>query len=475
MPKETAIFEKAADCLHAFNSCIESATVASWPQEQLDRFNLWAAHGGIFGDYASRTSMDWRLRDRPELADMMLELLDLLQEYLSHIPALAKVGPSASSGLRDAGSSSCGDDLDVSKSRLSGVSSTTSTNSSSVCSINVGPLESDVTVDRRAEVQRDAEDTITKLFRLSAVIRSVGMSYRYEKAQNFIEWENGVNVTTKFRDGIKLLLKHKRPQPLEYMISRLLESICLRQKQMAYSQHHKRIKGLPKSGAAGPSGAAPSGLGRGVPSAVYTATYVPATVSATATRFTTPRLAQQEFSTIDNSLDMLPPPPSPKGRKTEFECPFCAVPLVEREYQGAAWRTHILQDIRPYVCVLPDCKTPHALYVDGISWMGHIQSAHTTTHWKCAAVSHSEAPVFETESQFIAHVNSEHEELFNEEEVAELANLSSFERPRTLDESLWPECPICTESFDGNDFLSVFCHIAKDLVEYAVLSLPDPP
>lgn len=234
-------------------------------------------------------------------------------------------------------------------------------------------MESDATVDLVAGVQHDAEDTITKLFRLSAVIRSAGMSYRYEKAQNFVEWENGVNVTTKFRDGVKLLLKHKRPQPLEYMANRLLESICLRQKQVAYSQRYKRVKGakrveeqskpaqgpaLPprsesafttrrtvtssvsrtQSGAAGPSRAAPSGRGRGAPSAVYTATHVPATVSATMTRFSTPRLAQQEFSNIDDSLDMLPPPPSPAGRSTEFECPFCAVPLEARTYQGAAWR-----------------------------------------------------------------------------------------------------------------------------------------
>lgn len=54
-----------------------------WPQDQLDRFNLWTAHGGIFGDYQEHTSMDWRLRDRPALAETMLQLLGLLQHYLS--------------------------------------------------------------------------------------------------------------------------------------------------------------------------------------------------------------------------------------------------------------------------------------------------------------------------------------------------------------------------------------------------------
>lgn len=83
MASEYAIYNKATECLEAFNDCIEAMTWTKWPQDQLDRFNLWAAHGGIFGSYQKRTSMDWRLRERPELVDMILQLLALLHEYLS--------------------------------------------------------------------------------------------------------------------------------------------------------------------------------------------------------------------------------------------------------------------------------------------------------------------------------------------------------------------------------------------------------
>jgi hypothetical protein len=82
MAPENAIHNKAAECLAAFNHCIELMTLTPWPQAQLDRFNLWAAHGGIFGSYQKRTSMDWRLRERPELVGMIVQLLDLLQEYI---------------------------------------------------------------------------------------------------------------------------------------------------------------------------------------------------------------------------------------------------------------------------------------------------------------------------------------------------------------------------------------------------------
>ncbi|UKZ68827.1 uncharacterized protein TrAtP1_009847 [Trichoderma atroviride] len=96
MAPENAIYNKAAECLAALNRCVESMTSTPWPQEQLDRFNLWAAHGGIFGSYQKHTSMDWRLRERPELVDMMLQLLDLLHEYLSgnfHSPANGRMLP----------------------------------------------------------------------------------------------------------------------------------------------------------------------------------------------------------------------------------------------------------------------------------------------------------------------------------------------------------------------------------------------
>jgi len=83
MATEKLILNKSTECLVAFNKCIESMTMTPWPQDQLDRFNLWTAHGGIFSDYQKRASMDWRLRHRPELVGMMLQLLSLLQDYLA--------------------------------------------------------------------------------------------------------------------------------------------------------------------------------------------------------------------------------------------------------------------------------------------------------------------------------------------------------------------------------------------------------
>ncbi|KAI9146880.1 Vegetative incompatibility protein [Paramyrothecium foliicola] len=501
-PKQTAIFEKAAECLHAFNACIESATTSSWPQDQLDRFNLWAAHGGIFGAYSSHTSMDWRLRERPELVEMMLLLLELLQGYLGRIRIVrgaatdVVVGTEEPSGQRVPASP---------------IISPTQSTDSSECSIIIPSVERpDITVDPADAVKRDAENVITKLFRLSAVIRSAGMSYRHQKAANYVQWEDGVNLTQKFRDGIKLLLKHKKPPLEEFISKRLLESICLRQRQIAYSQRHKLIsssntaqsgssaeatpvipprsesnyrhrqsvtssllrrtagdaKPLPGEDSADKKGAAPK-------SAIYTATYVPTTISQIS-KSVPAQVVHKALGTIDDSLDTLPPPPVTLDSTKEFICPFCAIPLEKASYHGSLWRSHALKDIRPYICILPDCKTPYALYADGVSWVNHMRTDHTTTRWKCSNTSHTEPLIFDTEVQFTAHAHSSHGK-FTGEEVIELAALSSFQTPRELAAMAWSKCPICTVSLDGSDFMSACCHIANDLLEFALHSLPDSP
>jgi hypothetical protein len=83
MSSKFAIANAANSCLQAFNKCIEVMSTTPWPDDQLDRFNLWMGNSGILASYDDRVSMDWRLRERRDLVDMMLQLLDPLENYLS--------------------------------------------------------------------------------------------------------------------------------------------------------------------------------------------------------------------------------------------------------------------------------------------------------------------------------------------------------------------------------------------------------
>ena len=134
----------------------------------------------------------------------------------------------------------------------------------------------------------------------------------------------------------------------------------------------------------------------------------------------------------------------------------------------------MLKDIRPYVCILPDCKTPNALYLDGVSWVNHMRTDHTITKWKCSHTSHKEPLIFNTEVQFNAHAQSTHQKLTSDEAL-ELAKLCGFQVPQELTAMAWAECPICRVSLDEFDFMSAYCHIANDLLDFAFYSLPDDP
>ncbi|KAK2593623.1 hypothetical protein QQS21_008671 [Conoideocrella luteorostrata] len=508
MAPENAICNKARECLAAFNHCIESMTSTPWPQDQLDRFNLWAAHGGIFGSYQGRTSMDWRLRERPELVDMMLQLLDLLHEYLSAIYTLADPVSDPVSDLKFHAGRTITATQDAGHQTQPPSSHTSASTSSSECSFGLGSEKLSVVADPVDTMRGKVEQTIAELFRISAAIRSAGMSYRYTKAANFVEWQDGVNLTLRFKEGVELLLRYKKPSPSDYMVKRLVETVCLRQRELAYSRRkgmgrsgkeatEESIKSdgvasLPQRSTAGYPGQCGSGstmskitptaIGASrektaqpntVQSTIYTATYVPTTVFPQAKPVKT-LITRPQWRTIDDSLTNLPLSPE-VGATLEFECPYCAIPFERTKFQGSSWRNHVLEDLRPYICILPDCITPHALYQDSISWISHMQTKHKVVKWKCVSSCHPEIQAFSTEAEFLAHTEFEHKEDFTTEEMLELANLGRYEITRELEVDILPKCPICMISFESEDFLSVYSHIAEDLVDYARISLPESP
>ncbi|KAL6819770.1 hypothetical protein V8C40DRAFT_276341 [Trichoderma camerunense] len=467
MALENAIYNKAAECLNIFNDCIESMTSTPWP-------------------YEKRTSMDWRLRERPELVDMILQLLALLHEYLSAICTLADpIAGRAIAAVEDTSS----------QTQLPSSHASTSA-SSSECSFGQAPETSPVVADPIDTMREKVEQALSELFRISAAIRSAGMSYRHTKAANFVEWQDGVNLTQKFREGIELLLRYKKPSPIDYMVKRLIETVCLRQRELAYSRRKRVGRGgkeakeesfkshslasLPPRSTAGysrqgGSGSTPSRLAHTaiVQSTVYTATYVPTTVFPQ-TKPVKSLMIRPQWSTIDDSLTNLPLPPE-VGENLEFECPHCGIPLARAIFQGPAWRNHVLEDLRPYVCILPDCKTPHALYRNSDSWISHMQTKHKVSKWKCVSSCQSNMRTFQTEAEFLTHTENEHKEDFTTEEMLELANIGRYEINREVGADILLQCPICTILFEDRDFLTVYSHIAEELAEYAWISLPESP
>lgn len=373
MSSKYAIADAAKSCLEAFNKCLEVMSTTPWPDEQLDRFNLWAGNSGILASYDDHISMDWRLRERQDLVEMMLQLLDPLENYLScklwslRLTSGVKLVPKLKSTvIHEFSVSGTGD-------RLMEVrpapESTHSSSSSSGSQGDEQPEPKTVTVT----LQNYVEETISELFRLSAAIRSAGMSNRYAKAAKYVEYKDGVNLTLKFRQRLAELLVSFIPNATDYMRERLVETISLRQRQLAFTQKQKQGRAKaheqPKADESGSHKPVPSrsasAYGRqssSVPSRAssssskatpshgkesrsrkpnqatnYSATDVGSKVSFGKAQ-ARPGIVTGLFRGIDESLQNIPlPPQSIRPTDKQIECPHCTIIMDMDKLRGKNW------------------------------------------------------------------------------------------------------------------------------------------
>ncbi|UKZ68828.1 uncharacterized protein TrAtP1_009848 [Trichoderma atroviride] len=215
------------------------------------------------------------------------------------------------------------------------------------------------------------EQTVAELFRISAAIRSAGMSYRHTEAANFVEWQDGMNITQRFKEDVELLLRCKKPSPSDYMVKRLVETICLRQRELAYSRRKRMDRsgkdamedsieshdmvslpprstaGYPRQGGSGSttSKATRTAIGGSSgkaaqpnikKSTIYTATHVPTTIFPR-TKPMESLTTRPQWRTIDDSLTNLPLPPN-VGERLEVECPYCFIPFERAKFEASSWR-----------------------------------------------------------------------------------------------------------------------------------------
>lgn len=126
-----------------------------WTEDQLLRFNMWAANNSVFAP--GHASMDYRLKDSPELEELMLDSLAVLERHLHREPAT---------------------------------------------SVLLGRcLASPSSPKLQEPKSRSSSDRSDQLVRLTALIRKAGIRNRYAKASTYEEIypDTGVNLTEEFK------------------------------------------------------------------------------------------------------------------------------------------------------------------------------------------------------------------------------------------------------------------------------------
>ncbi|KAK6857382.1 hypothetical protein PG995_007569 [Apiospora arundinis] len=117
---------------------------------------------------------------------------------------------------------------------------------------------------------------------------------------------------------------------------------------------------------------------------------------------------QEAFKNMDRTL-----PPKP-GKNKESKCNFCSekpghvlsTKLQEKvdktvgskdsdgtvgskgvRWTDEAWRKHVFEHLRPFVCLIDECRVPHRTWAAREGWERHIFEAHCETIWPCPVAS----------------------------------------------------------------------------------------
>ncbi|RDW77569.1 hypothetical protein BP6252_05622 [Coleophoma cylindrospora] len=148
----------------------------------------------------------------------------------------------------------------------------------------------------------------------------------------------------------------------------------------------------------------------------------------------------------ETSQGELRPPPQPQyafpGVLFEFGEPFmCPYCWTEEVVQNrAAWKKHVFQDLKPYVCTFEKCDLK--MFKSRREWFMHELQLHRR-EWTCQECSHK---AFSTQAEFLKHLISSHKFDGNESHL-EAYILQSEEPVNRIPISA---CPLCDDLQKNN-------------------------
>lgn len=159
----------------------------------------------------------------------------------------------------------------------------------------------------------------------------------------------------------------------------------------------------------------------------------------------------------------LPPPPKAAHGDKDFECPYCYIICPARYGRGRAWRTHLLQDLQPYICTYVDCTSFEQLFRSRREWAEH-EATHRKV-WRCPEHAHA---VYKSKEGLENHLRQQHLDKIPQDQLPTVVKVGEASTVDTRH-----KCPICfvPANLDGlGDFQN---HIAHHLERIATFALPN--
>ena len=250
---------KTRAAVHLSEECVDlfrlfSEYQSRWSEDQLARFRIWVANLGVFEN--GHASIDYRLRDHPDVLNLITQQLDVLKinlekrkycykyQLLLGLTSALKVTSLVSEPLQTR----------IEKRATSGSESfeidgevfvyDSPTSEDSECSSDLEPGNEDRLTADLLEGFQIVEDTIARLNALSTAIRRSGKQSRTSKADLYevIEYVDGIkiNMTKEFQNYASAIVAREIPGAEHFLKERLTVSIARRRNRFLYWKRHDK-------------------------------------------------------------------------------------------------------------------------------------------------------------------------------------------------------------------------------------------
>ncbi|KAH7389318.1 hypothetical protein DE146DRAFT_767511 [Phaeosphaeria sp. MPI-PUGE-AT-0046c] len=394
--------------------------------EDLDRFSLFVGNIGALQEPQSPMSIESRLQDANHVLTHILGLLADLEEVAAELLEIV-------SGKREGMISVADKDEEGNGEEISEVN----------------------------ELREEVSGTITRLFRISTLIRQAAPTDLFAKALSrdryrFSDQFDIAHVGDKYR---KLAI-----EDYAWLRQRLGRAITQRRRYLSYIQdHHEKLGGIPRNHDKADSSAARSQApideqplaSKLMFDTASRPSFVTKATTVAAERITTQLLVAGEsdpeddsrsYTTISRSFDgdhessttvRIPKLDSLRvGNQKEFECPFCF--RIKKFKSERIWRKHVFSDLRPYVCTFPDCDAPY--FGDINKWFQHEMTLHRVLY-KCFLCPNK---TYYQEKNYLSHLNKEHAMMLDASEQQQARDLAR----KPLAQIPASDCPCCSDWVD---------------------------
>ncbi|KAH7086082.1 hypothetical protein BKA63DRAFT_368255, partial [Paraphoma chrysanthemicola] len=432
--------------------------------EEVGRLALWAGNIGALQAPRSPLSLESRLRHEEDILSHVLELLEDLSEAVGELLEI-------SSGERDGATA-----------------------------IEPDMLCTEEFQDEETELLKGINASITRLFRISSLIRQATPVNLFAKALSRDRY--------RFNDQFDIAHvgeKYSKLASKEYgfLQKRLGRAITQRRHYLSYIRDHRgKLEDMSIDESLGRLSdpkvprEVPQARSRQIDSSSRPSTFFTKASTLPTGQITSHMLNTWDFSdaetdarsyttisrSIDGDLSALTGIRVPNleklqnGTRNEVECPFCY--RIKRFKNERSWHRHVYADLRAYVCTFADCDAPY--FADINEWFHHEMQNHRVTY-VCRLCQNKN---LESKEGYLAHVRRRHPHLLADDEemlVLDIARQSLAQISAT-------DCPCCSEwvhrlrEREGVGVASnqIICvepklfkrHLASHLEQLAVFAIP---